>query len=49
MVGAQRGATFLQEGYSRLYAPSLLAFIWEAAAQLGYQTYFVPLEGDPYH
>jgi glutaminyl-peptide cyclotransferase len=46
MVGA-KGATFLQEGYSRLYAPSLLAFIWEAAAQLGYQTYFVPLEGDP--
>jgi Zn-dependent M28 family amino/carboxypeptidase len=46
MVGA-RGATFLQEGYSRLYAPNLLAFVWQVAAQLGYQTYFVPLEGDP--
>jgi len=46
MVGA-KGATFLREGYSRAYAPNLLDFIWQVAAQLGYQQYFVPLDGDP--
>lgn len=46
MVGA-RGATFLYEGYSRTYAPLLLERLWQVAAQLGYQTYFLPLEGDP--
>ncbi len=46
MVGA-KGATFLREGYSRAYAPNLLDFIWQVAAQLGYQSYFVPLDGDP--
>lgn len=46
MVGAQ-GATFLYEGYSRTYAPLLLEKIWQVAAQLGYQSYFLPLDGDP--
>jgi Zn-dependent M28 family amino/carboxypeptidase len=46
MVGA-KDATFLYEGYSRTYAPALLSMVWQTAAQLGYQRYFPPLEGDP--
>lgn len=46
MVGA-KGATFLQEGYSRQYAPLLTEAVWQLARQLGYQRFFLPLAGDP--
>lgn len=40
MVGA-KGATFLQEGFSRQSAPQLVKRIWQNAAQLGYGQYFL--------
>ncbi|MEN3040067.1 MAG: M28 family peptidase [Bacteroidia bacterium] len=46
MVGA-RGATFLQEGYSRNYAPRLVEAIWQLAQQLGYGQFFPALPIDP--
>ncbi len=46
MVGA-RQATFLQEGYSRQYAPHLVKVLWEVAQRLGYERFFPPLPGEP--
>jgi len=46
MVGA-RGATFLQEGYSRRYAPELTEAVWQIAHQLGYQQLFPRIPGEP--
>ncbi len=40
MVGA-KGATFLKEGYSMQFAPSVVQTIWSTAGQLGYSQYFV--------
>lgn len=45
MVGG-RQATFLQEGYSRQYAPRLVELWWEVARRLGYERFFPPLAGD---
>jgi glutaminyl-peptide cyclotransferase len=44
MVGA-RGATFLQEGFSMRYAPSLVDNVWNVAADLGYESFFVRQRG----
>ncbi|MCS6789769.1 MAG: M28 family peptidase [Bacteroidia bacterium] len=46
MVGG-KNATFLQEGYSRQYAPLLVEQLWAVARQLGYERYFPPLAGEP--
>ncbi|GAA4411356.1 M28 family peptidase [Nibrella viscosa] len=40
MVGA-KGATFLKEGTSMQYAPTVVNNIWQIASQLGYSQYFV--------
>lgn len=40
MVGA-KNATFLQEGLSLQYAPSVVNKVWSAASTLGYSNYFV--------
>ncbi|MGA0557071.1 M28 family peptidase [Larkinella sp. VNQ87] len=40
MVGA-KGATFLKEGNSMQYAPTIVNKVWETASQLGYNQYFV--------
>lgn len=44
MVGG-RGATFLKEGHSMQFAPSLVDAIWEAGHELGYEDYFVDEQG----
>ena len=44
MVGA-KGATFLKEGYSMQFAPSVAQTIWTTASQLGYSQYFVDKNG----
>ncbi len=44
MVGAAQ-ATFLQEGHSLTYAPSVVEKVWETAAMLGYGNYFLPIRG----
>lgn len=44
MVGA-KGATFLKEGYSMQYAPSVVQTVWNTASQLGYSQYFVDANG----
>ncbi len=46
MVGG-RQATFLQEGYSRQYAPHIVQLLWEVAQRLGYERFFPPLPGEP--
>ncbi|MCS6896253.1 MAG: M28 family peptidase [Bacteroidia bacterium] len=46
MVGA-RGAAFLQEGYSRKYAPRLVETLWQLAQQLGYGQLFPALPTEP--
>jgi len=46
MVGA-KGATFLKEGYSMQFAPSVAQTIWSTASQLGYSQYFVDKNGGP--
>ncbi|GAB3268206.1 M28 family peptidase [Larkinella harenae] len=40
MVGA-KGATFLKEGYSMQYAPTVVNTIWETASRMGYNQFFV--------
>lgn len=40
MVGA-RGASFLKEGYSMQYAPSVVDKVWNTAASSGYGGYFL--------
>jgi glutaminyl-peptide cyclotransferase len=40
MVGA-RGATFLQEGSSMNYAPSIVKKVWDAANNIGYSSNFL--------
>lgn len=44
MVGA-RGATFLQEGFSMRYAPTLVENVWNVASELGYDSFFVKRRG----
>jgi hypothetical protein len=44
MVGA-KGATFLKEGYSMQFAPSVVQTLWNTASQLGYSQYFVDKNG----
>ena len=44
MVGGN-GATFLKEGYSLQYAPTVVERIWSMAARLGYSDYFLPQSG----
>ena len=44
MVGA-KGATFLKEGYSMQFAPSVAQTIWTTASQLGHSQYFVDKNG----
>jgi hypothetical protein len=44
MVGAP-GATFLQEGFSREYAPAVLRNVWNIASKIGYSGYFIYDEG----
>lgn len=46
MVGAAH-STFLQEGYSRQYASTLVEKLWQVARQLGYGQLFPALPGDP--
>ncbi|MBO0936723.1 M28 family peptidase [Fibrella sp. HMF5335] len=46
MVGA-KGATFLREGYSMQYAPSVVQTLWSTASRLGYGQYFPELNGGP--
>ena len=46
MVGA-KGATFLKEGYSMQFAPSVVQTLWNTASQLGYSNYFVDKPGGP--
>jgi glutaminyl-peptide cyclotransferase len=46
MVGA-KGATFLKEGFSMRYAPKLVENVWNVAAELGYQKYFIDQRGGP--
>lgn len=46
MVGA-RGATFLQEGFSMRYAPTLVENVWNVADELGYNSFFVKRRGGP--
>ena len=40
MVGA-KGATFLKEGNSMQYAPTVVNKVWETASRMGYNQYFV--------
>lgn len=40
MVGA-KGATFLKEGNSMQYAPTVVNTVWETASKMGYNQYFV--------
>lgn len=40
MVGA-KGATFLKEGYSMQYAPTVVNKVWETASRMGYNQFFV--------
>lgn len=40
MVGA-KGATFLKEGHSMQYAPTVVNKVWETASQMGYNQFFV--------
>ena len=44
MVGAHN-ATFLKEGFSKQYAPSLVDKIWTTARNLGYSNYFIEQDG----
>lgn len=44
MVGV-KDATFLQEGYSMMYAPSKVKKVWNVAAGMGYDDYFVDKPG----
>lgn len=44
MVGGNN-ATFLREGYSLQYAPTVVEKIWSMAARLGYGHYFLPRQG----
>jgi glutaminyl-peptide cyclotransferase len=44
MVGA-KGATFLKEGYSMQFAPSVVQVVWNTASQLGYSQQFVDASG----
>ena len=44
MVGG-KGATFLQEGYSRDYASSVVKKIWKKADEIGFGTYFPKRSG----
>ena len=44
MVGG-KGATFLQEGYSRDYASSVVKKIWKKANEIGFGTYFPKRSG----
>lgn len=46
MVGG-RGATFPKEGFSRRYAPKLVDNVWKVALELGYDDYFLDVEGPP--
>lgn len=46
MVGG-RGATFPKEGFSRRYAPMLVDNVWKVALELGYDDYFLDVEGPP--
>ncbi len=39
MVGG-KGATFMWEGHSQMWAPGLLGHIWAMGQELGYDTYF---------
>ena len=44
MVGA-KGATFLKEGYSVALAEGVVKTVWDIAAQLGYNAYFIDQNG----
>jgi hypothetical protein len=44
MVGAA-GANFRQEGFSLYYAPDKVNKVWDIAAKLGYQDYFIREKG----
>lgn len=44
MVGA-KNATFLKEGFSNHYAPSVVDKVWKTARELGYGKYFVEETG----
>jgi Zn-dependent M28 family amino/carboxypeptidase len=44
MVGV-KDATFLQEGFSMMYAPSKVKKVWNVAARMGYDDYFVEERG----
>ena len=44
MVGA-KNATFLKEGFSNHYAPSLVDKVWSRARELGYGSYFLNENG----
>lgn len=44
MVGV-KDATFLQEGFSMMYAPSKVKKVWNVAARMGYDDYFVDERG----
>lgn len=44
LVGA-KGAQFPQESYSLQYAPSIVQNIWNIAGRLGYNQYFLPVQG----
>ncbi|MDT8393020.1 MAG: M28 family peptidase [Bacteroidales bacterium] len=44
MVGV-KDATFLQEGFSMMYAPSKVKKVWNVAAVMGYDDYFVNKPG----
>ncbi len=46
MVGASN-ATFYYEGISNEYAPSILKKVWDIAAKLGYNKYFIPENAAP--
>jgi hypothetical protein len=54
MVGA-RGASFLKEGYSMQYAPTIVDKVWSTAASSGYGGYFInaatrnPVTDDHYY
>ncbi len=46
MVGA-KDATFLMEGYSMMYAASIVRKVWNTAIRLGYDNYFLMQETNP--
>lgn len=46
MVGG-KGATFPKEGFSRRYASTLVDNVWDVAHELGYQDYFLDVDGPP--